>query len=194
MTRGDDHALLRAVREGDARAVAHVVAAHGPAVYGLLRRMLRGDAAVDDLFQDVFLTFARRATELAPDTNLHAWLLVVAANRWRSYQRWRLVDPTRWLVLDVHDAPYDAPDEALDPASTLEQRDAVARLERTLAELDPSDRLVIVLHLDDALTSADRAAAIGVSETAYRKRLERARHRLTAALDAQHGRASSTRE
>jgi len=184
MDKADDLALLRAVREGDARAMARIVAVHGPAVYALLRRMLRGDAAVDDLFQDVFLTFARRAPELDPATNLHAWLLVVAANRWRSYRRWRLVDPTRWLVLDAHEEPHATPDEALDAEATLAQRQALEHLERALASLEAADRLVVLLHLDDALTNADRAAALAVSEPAYRKRLERARHRLAEALDS----------
>jgi RNA polymerase sigma-70 factor (ECF subfamily) len=137
---------------------------------------------VHDLFQDVFLALARRAPDLAPETNLHAWLLVVAANRWRSHNRWRVVDPTRWLVLDAHDEPHAAPDPSPDGAATLEQREALERLERALANLDAADRIVILLHLDDALTNADRAAALAVSEPAYRKRLERARKHLAAAL------------
>jgi len=182
----DDEALLAAVQAGDARAMGRVVATHGPAVHALLRRMLRGDPAADDLFQDVFLAFARRAPELPRGTNLHAWLLVVAANRWRSNRRWRLVDPTRWLVLDAHGDREDTAAPFLHSTRNgedeLASREAVVNLERALATLEEPDRIVILLHLDEDLTNADRAAALGVGQPAYRKRLERARARLAACL------------
>jgi RNA polymerase sigma-70 factor (ECF subfamily) len=148
--------------------------------------MLCGDhGTVDDLFQDTFLALARHGAHLDDATSLHRWLLVVAANRGRSYRRWRFVDPTRWLVLDAHDereprAPE--PNHAAHPEADLVARERVATLKRALRWLAESDRAPMLLALDDGLTSADRAAALGVSEAALRKRLERARARLAALL------------
>jgi DNA-directed RNA polymerase specialized sigma24 family protein len=60
----------------------------------------------------------------------------------------------------------------------------LARLDTALRMLAPGDRLVMLLHLDEGLTNDDRARALGVREVAYRKRLERARERLAARLEA----------
>jgi len=179
----EDARLLLAVQSGDGRAMARVVAVHGPAVYGFLRRMLGRDAAVDDLFQDTFLAFATHARDLDASTSLHAWLLVVAANRWRSYRRWRLVDPTRWLVLEAQpDALDTSMHHATTPEGALATKERAIHLERALAALDERDREVMLLHLDDELSASDRALALGVSEVAYRKRLERARQRFAERL------------
>jgi RNA polymerase sigma-70 factor (ECF subfamily) len=178
-----DAALIRALQRDDPRAMASVIDVHGGAVYGFLRRTLRRDAAVDDLFQDVFLQLARHADRLDPGTNLHAWLMVVTANRWRSWARWRAVDPTRWFVLDVHDdARADAIVDEISPEQSLDERQQLLRVERALGGLSEADRAVVLLHLDDGLTNAERAAALGISETTWRKRLERARARLSERL------------
>jgi RNA polymerase sigma-70 factor, ECF subfamily len=186
--RTEDARLLREVKAGDGRAMARVIAAHGPPVYAFLRRMLGRDAAVDDLFQDVFLAFATHASELDDATNLHAWLLVVASNRFRSHRRWRLVDPTRWLVLETPvDTDENQLQDAYTPESDLAERQRAKDLETAVARLDEGDRAVMLLHLDDALTPAERAQALGVTDAAYRKRLERARKRFSEQLKRLEG-------
>ncbi len=174
------HTTVRRLRDGDPRAMAQAIDVHGPAVYGFLSRMLRGDAARDDLFQDVFLALAKHAPTLDDGVNLHAWLLVVAGNRWRSYARWRLVDPTRSLVLEVPGdlRAFDGSDVP-SPETSLERAQRQDAIERALAALPEHDRATLLLHLDEGLRSVDRAAALGISEPAFRKRLERARARFS---------------
>src|SRR3954452_3633797 len=75
----DERALLerfRAHRDGQALAV--LVAAHGPMVLGVCRRILRKPQDVDDAFQSTFLVLVRRAGEVRDPGRLAAWLHGVA--------------------------------------------------------------------------------------------------------------------
>ena len=75
----DERAILerfRAHRDGQALAV--LIAAHGPMVLGVCRRILREPQDVDDAFQSTFLVLVRKAGEIGDPGRLGAWLHGVA--------------------------------------------------------------------------------------------------------------------
>lgn len=68
------------------------------------------------------------------------------------------------------------------PAPDLRELDA--ELERALRSLRPLDREALLLVAWEDLASKQAARALGVSETAFRVRLFRARRRLQSSLEA----------
>src|SRR5271169_3003248 len=71
--------LSRFVTGRDEIAFEALVARHGPMVLGVCRRMLAGQAEVEDAFQATFLVLVRRARQLGPADALGPWLYGVAA-------------------------------------------------------------------------------------------------------------------
>jgi RNA polymerase sigma-70 factor (ECF subfamily) len=155
-----DGELLARLRRGDERAFDAAYARHAPRLFRFLLRMC-SRAAAEDVLQEVWLKLATRAAELAPDTDLGAWLFTVARNGWlgraRSEGRMPLMDAAR--------------------------AEEVARLERALARLSAADREALLLVGVEGMAPAVAAKVVGISDLAFRQRLHRARARLGAEME-----------
>jgi len=169
----DSKTLLEALRRGSPAAFEEVYFAEKNRLFGLLLR-LAGDAHVaSDLFQNVWLKLARHAARLHDDTNLRAWLHTVARREYISYRRAQIVDLSRFLAWGRH---IEATARSFAPTSEAYE------LETALEALNDSDREVLLLAGVAELDGPEAAAALGITEAAYRQRLARARQRLTAEL------------
>jgi RNA polymerase sigma-70 factor (ECF subfamily) len=153
--------------------------AHADRVYAFLRRLCADRHLADELFQETWCSAARAFDRLDSSRPLLPWLLATARNHWRMHRRWAWVDVSRWLVAEPDVA---SPDPASGPESQAIDAQAARRLERALASLGVREREVLLVALDEALTPAERAEVLGVSEAAYRQRLHRARKALGTLL------------
>jgi RNA polymerase sigma-70 factor (ECF subfamily) len=152
---------------------------------------LAGRQRADDLVSDTFVVAWRRFGDI-PDPAL-PWLLGVARNMVRQHVRTQVRQGSlesellRWAEID----PPIYPEET-----------AVARVDivRALARLPVKDREVLVLTAWQDLTPHETAQVIGITPTAIRVRLHRARRRLAATLDTasppspKHARPQPARE
>jgi RNA polymerase sigma-70 factor (ECF subfamily) len=144
------------------------------ASFGFLLRLCGRRDAAEDLNQDVWLSIARHAARLAPDTDLPAWIFTVARNRFLSSRRRAdvVVPATEPADVDLRAA---APGPTDDPAC----RD----LERALAGLPDVHREVLLLVGVEGLEVAQAAAVLSIRPDAARQRLARARAALAEALE-----------
>jgi RNA polymerase sigma-70 factor, ECF subfamily len=151
-----------------------LVRSHGPRLLAYLARRTPAEDAAD-AYQEA-LTIAWRKIHNAPDDEARAvaWLLAIGrrtlANHRRS--RYRRLAATERLRAEL--AAY-----APRPQETDEEGDRVRLALATLAE---DDREVLALTYWEGLTSEQVATVVGASAAASRKRLQRARERLGAAL------------
>lgn len=158
----------------------------GPSVYRLaaMRTGSRHDA--DDVYQDVFLRLATDTTAFRDDEHLKAWLLHVTANRCREIARfaWRRRDAPMDALVFEPASPEATPEEALVHAEdeALAAQD-IERLMRVLGRLKPAWREAIHLAYFEGLTSEQIADIVGITPSAVRTRLQRARTRLRDLLE-----------
>jgi RNA polymerase sigma-70 factor (ECF subfamily) len=180
MDRESELALVRRLRDGDPDAFDEVHAAFNTRLLTFLVRLSRRRDVAEDLLEETWLRFVRKAASLAPDTTLGAWLFTVARNRYFSFCRARALDElnsTGLLSLWPLASPLASPfDEA---AASESQR----RLEAALTELPASYREALLLVGVDGMTPAEAAAVCGVSPETMRQRLHRARTELARRLD-----------
>lgn len=173
-----DADLVRRLRAGDASAFDEVHAAHAPRVYSFLRRLARRADLADDLAQDTWMKFARATPTLPVETRIAPLLYTIARNNFASHRRWAALDLSRLFLLGLDALSARPPDlhEAREAAEELERVDAA------LQALPAGSREVLLLVGVRDLEPADVAKMLGVSPEALRKRLQRARDQLTAAL------------
>lgn len=143
------------------------------------RRRVIGEA-VDDVVAEVFLTAWRRLDDLKGDPL--PWLLgvarkVVATQHRSSIRRLALVEKVR---ANVKQAPEP-------PEATVPQ---VAEALKTLSQLD---REALLLIAWDDLTPTQAAGVLGISPTAFRVRLHRAKRRLAKNIDGSEPAAAAAR-
>lgn len=139
------------------------------------RRLCRSDAEGDDLFQDAAIRALTRLSELRDDGAFAAWFYRILLSLHRSRARrslWR-----RWLSLD------DVAESAAEPvgddgARWEEERLAAERMRRALATLPAAQREAVVLADVDDYPLDEIARMQGVSLSAVKSRVVRARERL----------------
>src|SRR5215510_3441541 len=82
-----DAALVDRLRRGERAAFRELHARFARASFGFLLRLAGRPDVAEDLHQEVWLSIARHAARLAPDTDLAAWIFTIARNRFRSSRR-----------------------------------------------------------------------------------------------------------
>jgi len=139
---------------------------HQPELRGWARHRLASTADVEDLLQDLFLKALRQGERFCSVQNARAWLFEVARNT--------LADRLR-----VSRTMVELPDDLISPQEEAEAVDTLtACLPRVLSELTPEDRDAITLCDLQGIAQADYAKARGLSLSAAKSRLQRARIRM----------------
>jgi RNA polymerase sigma-70 factor (ECF subfamily) len=180
MDRESELALVRRLRAGDERAVDEVHAVYNTRLLTFLVRLSRRRDVAEDLLEETWLRFVRKAHALDPGTTLGPWLFTVARNRYFSYCRSRALDESHaadLLALWPAASPLASPFE-LTAASESERR-----IEAALADLPAAYREVLLLVGVEGMTPAEAAQVCGVSAETLRQRLHRARAQLARRLD-----------
>lgn len=156
---------------------ANLRAAQLLAMYGLelarhIRRLVRDDAAAEDLLQETLLRAHRALTRLGPRVNERAWLYRIATNtslnHLRSQARERRALDRVALESDRAAPPGDS-------ADVEQRRDLLWRL---VAELPERQRVALTLRVADELDYADIAERMGCSVEAARAHVYQATKKL----------------
>jgi len=141
---------------------------HAPELRGWLRHRVGNEALADDLLQDLFMKALRQGERFCEVHNARAWLFEVARNL--------LADQLR-----VAHHMVDLPDDLTAFADDIDTVDTLtACLPRVLSELSAEDREAITLCDLQGMAQADFAIAKGLSLSAAKSRVQRARVRLRA--------------
>ncbi len=136
--------------------------------------------------QEVFVVVHQRLHTFDTSTELPAWLFgicrrVAAAHRRRAHVRREL--PTEFAGETLADA-------GLNPEQSAEKRQARARLDAILDEIDPEKRAVFVMFEIDELPCETIAEALGVPVGTVYSRLHAARKEFQKALARSNARAT----
>jgi len=115
------------------------------------------------------MAIAWRRLEALEGRDAVPWLITTARNllheEYRSRRRSDLVAPTEMEELDSREVP------------DLELRSLEPEVDRALALMSPTDRETLLLIAWEDLTPSEAAESLGVSSTAFRVRLHRARRK-----------------
>ncbi|MEN6625642.1 MAG: RNA polymerase sigma factor [Candidatus Sumerlaeia bacterium] len=174
-----DKNAIEAVKAGDRNRFAELVERHERMVYGIAWSYL-GDAELcHDAAQETFIKAFRYIGALRDAERFPAWLSRIARNVSATLLRRRrtdLANRRRWQAEQPEPVvtPRENPDENLKEM-----------LGRTLAELPPQHRECLVLFYLENKSIHEVAAILGLSESAVKTRLHRARGALRGRLEEQ---------
>jgi RNA polymerase sigma-70 factor (ECF subfamily) len=174
-----DRELLERIRAGDKRACADCIERHSAGVYRLALRLMQNPADAEDVVQETFLSAVKAIDGFDGRSELRTWLYRIAYNA--AMMRLRRKEPES-VSMEEAAEPEDGlpvPKELFDwcclPEEELERAEVRAELERAVGELPLTLREAFVLREMEDLSTAETAAALGVSEEVVKTRLHRAR-------------------
>ncbi len=173
--------LISRAQAGDRAAFAALVQAHGDEVYTLARRLVGDPHLAADIAQESLIRAWKALPNFRGDAALSTWLHRITVNTaWTQKKRSRRHAAAS--LDDVSDmaAPFDA-DHPEMAGEILELR---GRLRNALDSLPEAQRQVVVLKDVYDWSHSEIAEAMGISVSATKVRLHRARARLARNLEA----------
>lgn len=184
--------LLARLRAGDEKAFAELVQKHGGRLLATARRMLRDEEEARDVVQETFLAAFRSIGSFSGGSKLSTWLHSIATNAALMRLRTRRRRPEARIddLLPRFDETGHWADEppAWDPpADALDSRRLRAAVRRCIDRLPETHRTILLLRDVEDLSTAEAADQLGITETAVKLRLHRARIALRTLLETELG-------
>ncbi len=180
-----DAASLRALQAGEAGALDRLIARWQVPLHEFAYQYLRNRADAQELVAEVFVRLHQQRDRLRSGTILSGWLFATLSNLCSNHQRWRRRHATVSLdgADDDRQPPPAVPDRPeLEPDRTLEKDEAMATLERALADLPHDLKVPLLLHHYNKMSYLEIGAVVNCSARGVETRLYRARQRLRDAL------------
>ena len=178
--KNDDAQLIQRVLAGDDIAFSALVKKTPKNLCTRWRGGKTGDFHVaEEITQDTFLKAYQNLPTLKEPQKFAGWLYVIATNyckMWRRKKRLSTQPLEDTSSAALENATYSGYVIAENERTTVEaQREVVKKL---LAKLQESDRIVITLYYLGGMTYEEISEFLGVSVSAIKNRLYRARQRL----------------
>ena len=168
-----DEDLMLAYAAGDAAAFEALYARHKGGVYRYLLRQCRHGAAVDELFQDVWMNLIRARASYAPTAKFATYLYRVAHNRLIDHYR----ASGQVSLVSADDEAYEdvvaalPANRGLEPEMRVENRQLGERLKGAVASLPPLQRDAFLLQQEAGLSLDEIAELTGVGVETVKSRL-----------------------
>lgn len=173
-------ALVAKARNGDRDAFTELVARTYTDTYTLAFRLTGSDADAADVVQDTYVRAFKSMSKFRGDAKFTTWLYRIAANCASTHMS--KSRRNHHEVLDDDHAVVDSV-TAHDPEMIIDNGVLHGRLVDALELLPKHMREVVVLRDVYDLTHEDLANEVGISVTAAKVRLHRARKKLRELVD-----------
>lgn len=171
--------LVEAAREGDTEAFDELVRRTYGDVFKLAVRLTGNETDANDVVQDTYVRAFRGLRRFRGDAQFSTWLYRIASNCASSFTARRSRQRCDSLS-EAGELIQTNPDQ--DPTLQAEASTLRQTIERALEQLPQRLRAVVVLkHLED-LSHREIAERLGISESATKVRLHRARNTLRRIL------------
>jgi RNA polymerase sigma-70 factor, ECF subfamily len=141
------------------------------------------DALGAEVMQEVFLTMVKTLRTYRPGPPVEGWLYGMAKHRCQQTlrNRTRRQNIADAFGKDIGQQLHAEP--STPPSAGLEARERATRLATSLTRLPELERIVLHWRFHKELSVAESAEALGMTEAAVRKRLQRALRRLREMMD-----------
>ena len=164
----DDRIVTR-VLSGDTEQFAILIRRYNSRLFRVARAITRDDAEAEDIVQHTFVAAFQKLGQWQGRAQLSTWLATIARNE--AFARYRR---SRRGLEVVSGEPGDGVDRET-PEGAAMRREAIAVLEAAVDDLAEAQRSVFVLRDVEGMSTGETAEVLGLSESAVRVRLFRAR-------------------
>jgi len=171
---------IAAAQGGDDLAFARVVEHYAKPVHNLCYRMLGDPADAEDAAQETFLKAYQKLKSYDPLRSFPTWLLSIAAHHCIDQLRRRRFRLTSLDTVRRRPTGQDSQPERL-----AERAQSQQALQAELARLGAYERAAVVMRYWYDLSYEEIGQALGLSVSAVKSRLHRARRELAAGAETE---------
>jgi RNA polymerase sigma-70 factor, ECF subfamily len=178
----DEIVLIKRTRAGDQQAFARLVEQYQSQVYNLCYRMLGNSGEAEDAAQETFLRAFSRLKTYDESRKFSSWLLSIGSHYCIDRLRRR-----RFTWTDIDDlAPKLESSRSDDrPEHVYLQAELADEVQRMLGNVSPLYRTVLILRYWQHASYEEMGEILGISESAVKSRLHRARKAMADVMQEQ---------
>jgi RNA polymerase sigma-70 factor, ECF subfamily len=178
--------LVVAAKSGSGEAFAILINQYYRNIYRLTLRITGNHEDAEDALQETLLKAYRKLEQFQGSSRFYTWLVRIAMNealmRLRKRRSDRQLSLDELVQLDGDSAPREIEDWSEDPERSYAESELRETLERALEALGPRLCTAFLLRNVEDLSLKDTARILGLSMSAAKSRLVRARSRLRRRL------------
>ena len=188
----EDVISLDALRNGDRAEFSKVVEVFSGRLYRLILKMLNQPQDAEDILQETFIKAFRNVNKFDGRSKLSTWLYRIATNealmllRRKKPQMISIEEPDSQAE-SIEQEPMQIVDWCCIPEIELLSDEARNHLDQAVAQLPATLRAAFLLRDIEGLSTLEAAEVLGISETALKTRLSRARLQLRNELSYYYG-------
>lgn len=170
----DEEVLVSQAKAGDQAAFEAIVQRYERQIYAFTYRMMGNPDDAFDLTQECFVKAYRNLAKTNNELNISAWLHRIASNACLDVLRRR--KRIRWLPWDTskHEHMLE-PRTGEEPERVTLSQETSSDVQRVLARMSERNRLALVLREYEGLSTREIGEIMGVSRSAVKSVLFRAR-------------------
>jgi RNA polymerase sigma-70 factor (ECF subfamily) len=179
---------LEALRGGDKAEFARMVETYSGTIYRLALKMLNNSQDAEDILQETFIKAFRSLKGFDGRSSLSTWLYRIATNEALMHLRKKRPDTISIDQPVETDEGEQEPRQIVDwcciPEDELMTAESRVYLDKAIDSLPETLKVVFLLRDIEELSTQEVSEVLGLSETAIKTRLSRARMRLREELSA----------
>jgi len=182
---------LQALQAGDRAEFARLVDAYSTQIYRLALKMLGDEQDAEDVLQNTFMKALQSIGKFEGRSSLSTWMYRIAVNE--ALMLLRRQKPTIPVAMDYEDDedelqhPTQFTDWCCLPEEELLSAESKRHLDKAIRRLPEKLQIVFLLRDIEGLSIHDTSEALGLTETAVKTRLLRARLNLREQLSMYYG-------
>ena len=182
----DETALVTRAKAGDLDAFSELVRHYDRRIFRMAKQITQNDDDAEDVLQEAFLKAYTHLDNFHGDSKFYTWIVRIAVNEALMKLRKRRSDRTVPL-----DEPIDTGEDEVareiavwdeNPEESYSRDELSGILDEAIQSLKPAYRTVFVLRDIEELSIEETAQALGLSISAVKSRLLRARLQLREKL------------
>jgi len=178
----DDAGLIERLKAGDEEALQSLFNRYAAKLYNVAQRILGDVADAEEVIQDVFWTAFRKAKSFRGTAQFSTWLYRLTVNaalgKIRRSKKNKEVEYEEYLPKFQQDGHHKVR-PVVDWSNTLDEKYAKRELQQLLKQalerLKPVDKSVVVLSDMEGMSDKEIAVMLGLTVSAVKTRLHRAR-------------------
>jgi RNA polymerase sigma-70 factor, ECF subfamily len=192
IVRDDEHVLLAALKAGEEWAFEALVRAYSGRLLAVARRFTGNEHDAQDVLQSAYLSAFGALADFEGASQLSTWLhrIVVNTSLMKIRSRRRKPEESIEALLPAFQADGHHVEQFSDWATPadqlLEQAETRAIVRQCIDELPENYRIVLMLRDIEELSTQEAADVLGLTVTAVKVRLHRARQALSTLLRRQY--------
>lgn len=182
--------LAEQLRAGSSDAFEYLYCEYHERLLSLAMRLTGSKADAEDVVQETFINTIRHHHQFRGDAQPSTWIYRVAYNtalmKLRSKRR-KGADSLDAMGVDAAQTQIQRDREnrtpVVSPEEITAQHDLSSILEEALSSLKPADRAIVRMRFCDGMSTQEVGEALGMTQSAVKTRLHRARAQLQERCD-----------